>query len=491
MFNNMTTLVATFPAQKRRKYTQCLNSLLAEPLNKRDWLIKAFVKSEKLKIEQKDGDPRMIQARSMRFNLEIGMYTKAVEKALYHLKDPQLEKLGVHLPLIAKGRNLYQRAQDLRRMWDLMERPVALSLDLSRWDMHVTKPLMELVMHPFYKSLLQNEWFSQLLSRQVNNRAVTEGGLVYTNECGVTSGDMTTALGNCVAVVVIVLLFRRVMQWCAQNVEQGTLETAIQESVDGLGSINQNKRMLRFITTAGRHLTELQTRRKLLKNTGMLIYDDGDDHVMLVEKDLYAVCAELLPEWWRMMGHEMKVEGHTEKFHQILFCQHKPFLTPRGWVMCPDPYKVMATSNIVTGLNLENPRRYLETVWRARALLHQDVPVLARFFLRNAWKERNLMGIAHLKHAAGGIYQLMRNKVPGKWLLEESEVDAKMEEILKRRPKDPLLTPEMRQMFTEQWNITPHHQRLMEEWEVPRPNLKRVPEEWLIKRGSKLEKMYR
>lgn len=489
LFADMSSLIKTFPAQKRRKYNQVLQSLMAEPLNSRDWLIKAFVKSEKLKIADKDGDPRMIQARSMRFNLELGMFTKAVEKALYHLKDPELEAVGVHLPIIAKGRNLHQRAKDLRRMWELMEDPVAISLDLSRWDMHTCKGLIQQVMHRFYLALLFNVWFLWLLSHQLDNKAVTSLGLKYTNESGVTSGDMTTALGNCLAVIAILVLFRKLLRLFAEKLEHATLETAMQESADGIGLTIKVDRVRRFLMKVGQLLMAKRTRRLVLKSTAILFYDDGDDHVMLVERDLYAAIAELLPEWWALMGHVLKVEGYTDKFHQILFCQHKPFQTTEGWVMCPDPYKVMATSNIVTGLNLEKPGVYLETVWRARALLHKDIPVLAQFFQQNAWRSSSLMGVAELKHSAGGIYQLLRNKVPGKSVLEDDVVDQRIKSLLRKRPKPPVVTPEMRQMFTEQWGITPHQQRLMEEWKVPRPNLNKVNQEWLIKMGGKLVKL--
>lgn len=492
MYNNMPELIKTFPAQKRKKYTQSLLSLLAEPLSQRDWQIKAFVKSEKLKIEERDGDPRMIQARSMRFNLEIGMYTKAVEKALYHLVDPDYQEIGVHLPIVAKGRNLYQRAQDLRAMWELMEDPVALSLDLSRWDMHVTTPLMKNVMHTFYEELIQHPWFQQLLLKQLNNRAVTENGLTYTNECGVTSGDMTTALGNCVAVLAILLLFRKLMRLCAEEIARGASLLQMLENVVGTVfiSLPMDAQLSQFLTMAGAFLSDKRIQVSMLKINAMLIYDDGDDHVMMVARELYEMCAALLPPWWDLMGHVVKVEGYTDQFHKILFCQHKPFQANGRWVMCPDPYKVMATSCVVTGKNLEKPAVYLETVWRARSMLHQDVPVLSRFFRNNAWTVPTVLTVANLKHAAGGIYQLMRNRVPGKGVLEEKEIEGAIKRLLKWKPQEKDITPEMREMFYQQWGITPDHQRLMEQWEIPKVRgLGKITPEWLIKRAGRLERM--
>lgn len=457
-YPGLTELVKDFPSTRRSRYQQAYTKLQAENLTQRTAVVKSFVKAEKLQIQQKDGDPRMIQARSAVFNLAIAQYTKAVEHALYSLQDPALNGI-LQTPLIAKGRNLKMRAADLRSLWDLMEDPVAVSLDLSRWDMHVNELLIKEVMHKGYLSLMNEPLLEHMLTFQLNNKCFTEHGLKYTNPSGVTSGDMTTALGNCTAVCAIVMTFRMII-----------VKTAITRG-DYVRELRQRKPLLNpFLDLVYSHVSKLAPIREL----EMLIYDDGDDHVLLVERRLYEMVAELLPPFWEELGHSLKIEGYTDQFHQILFCQTKPTRTAKGsWIMAPDPYKVVATSTVVSGKNLENPKKYLKTVWRARAILHQGIPLLGPMFHLWAGKDRDLISAKMLRRTAQGIWQMLAAKVRWRAQTEElEEIDQLVDMLLRESLNDnETITPEMREMYQDQWKISMETQVMLENQELQAPSV--------------------
>lgn len=456
-FAGMEEVVRSFPQSRRKRYTKALESLDAEPLVKRDSRIKAFVKSEKLQIQDKDGDPRMIQARTVRFNIVFAQYTKAVEHALYSLRDPDLMMIS-QVPLIAKGRNLAQRATDLRRLWEIVDNPISMSLDLSRWDMHVTTEMFLGPIHQGYQVMEPSPFFKSLLKLQLNNKAMTDHGIRYTNPAGVTSGDMTTAVGNCTAVIAILMLYRRLLCFAAKNYES---ITSNQRSC----LITKLCNYLGFVQELGQLS---QSQRAKLTPRRLLFYDDGDDHQMITEKWLYPVIRNTVERYWGELGHVLKVEGFTTKFHNILFCQHKPTKVGNSWVMSPDPYKVIATSTVVNKNSKSHPAEYLQTVWAARAILHEGTPVLHKFF-NNQVRKGRIMGLSEFKHKASGLYYQMERRVKKPWMSQDAIEDAVSTELKKawKRKHQLEITPEQRLMYQDQWGMSVEEQLMLENLVLP------------------------
>lgn len=321
-------LISCFPKRKQKAYRKAFHDLQERPLTPADSHITAFIKAERKPLLESNPDPRMIQFRSMRFNLSLAAYTRPLEKLLYQLKD----KYG--LRYFAKGLNWRQRAQALRVCWDRYVNPRALSLDLSRWDAHCSKELLK-VGHYFSTMLFPDPEFRRLLKIQLENRGSSRAGLRYKCPGGVMSGDMTTAYGNCTLVLIII------------------------------------KTLLRKI----KHL--------LKKQVSMQI--DGDDFVLIGEEEDIKVVGEHIEQWFTDCGHELKVEGLTDKFHNILFCQSKPLFHHGVWDMVADPLKTIQRSLVIPSgysKSLDAARAYLGEVMYMRAILHQGQPILGPLFNR-------------------------------------------------------------------------------------------------------------
>lgn len=117
-----------------------------------------------------------------------------------------------------------------------------------------------------------------------------------------------------------------------------------------------------------------------LRMDWMSILDDGDDHVVMVEKEHFTIMERTLPIWWTMMGHKLTVEGTVQELCHVEFCQHKPFIGDSRITMCPNPLKVIPKTMSFTRKVGDSPLPYLRTVTMARQYLHNGVPLLGPLF---------------------------------------------------------------------------------------------------------------
>lgn len=319
-------LIRVFPKHKQRAYRKAMQELEERGgVEHKDALIKAFVKHEKLRLEEKEGDPRMIQFRSMHFNLAYGAYTRAVEKQLYNLTLNGKK-------VVFKGLNERQRAELLREFWDEMENPVAALMDASRWDMHCAKSFLKSTLHRVLKKLCQCPELRRLMKMTLKNTGFTAGGHRYKLEGSVMSGDMTTALGNCVAMLCCVIALAK-----------------------RLGILHKIR-----------------------------IFCDGDDTGIIGPRDAVELFMAHAKQWFKDCGHEIKLEQLVEEFEQIEFCQHHPVFAAGAWRMMPNPMKTLASSLMIPKGKVAEAGEYLRQVWWARAILHQGMPILGPLFYRLA-----------------------------------------------------------------------------------------------------------
>jgi hypothetical protein len=282
--------VQMYAGDRRQKvYAAAVESLLLQPVTKKDAELTTFVKAEKINFSAKtDPAPRVIQPRSPRYNAMVGCYLKRLEKSVYK---------GIAAvygdTTVLKGFNAGEQAQLLRGKWEKFRKPVAIGLDASRFDQHISADalrwehgLYEKCFYPCYRRELR-----RLLSWQIHNKGIaraTDGFVKYQVEGCRMSGDMNTALGNCLIMCGLVWAYARRV---GVNVE---------------------------------------------------LANNGDDCVVIMEqKDLWKFCGEL-KTWFREMGFTMKVEDPVYLFERIEFCQTRPVCVDGEWVMCRNPHSAMA-----------------------------------------------------------------------------------------------------------------------------------------------------
>jgi hypothetical protein len=272
-------VVDSYTGHRRQIYARAAESLRTKALCKQDAYLKTFVKAEKVNFEAKgDPAPRVIQPRDARYILESARFLKHLEHTIYGA----LGQLWGG-DTVMKGKTPYGVARALREKWDKRTAPVAVGLDASRFDQHVSVDALHWE-HGIYLSCYKGgdrKELAKLLRWQIYQRGyarASDGLIKYkVNGCR-GSGDINTALGNCL------LMCAMVKAYCEEH---------------GIDADLAN---------------------------------NGDDCVLVMEAEQLPLLAPL-KAWFKDMGFTMKVEDPVFEFEHIEFCQGHPVWTPEGWIM--------------------------------------------------------------------------------------------------------------------------------------------------------------
>lgn len=332
--------VSYYTGRRRLVYERAAASLAARPLTRAEFGVRnAFVKAEKVNFTSKpDPAPRVIQPRDPRYNVEVGVYLKHIEHKIY---DGIKEIYGG--PTVMKGYNAQEVATHMRDMWDGFNDPVAVGLDASRFDQHV-RPEMLAWEHSVYLGLYHGtdrERLKWLLSGQIRNKCqmrTNDCRVKYTVDGSRMSGDMNTALGNC---LIMCALIHRLAQE---------------------------------------------------KGVKVRLANNGDDCVVICEKRCLSRLLLGLDEWFRSYGFNMKQEIPVSCFEEIEFCQSHPVAAEGGWIMVRNPWVSISKDSICTVRDYGHgaaARKWLRAVGECGANMAGGLPMLDAYYA------------AYLRHGEG------------------------------------------------------------------------------------------
>lgn len=313
-----------YSGYKAARYQRAIREWDVSGVNRKHSYINAFVKGEKITDPRKD--PRMIQARNPVYNVALGNYLKAIEHQLYNVSGTgPLKKYFPKGRLIAKGLNMVQRGALLSKRWNELKKPVALELDCSRFDAHCSTKLLQ-IEHKVYLNCFRNDkYLRQLLGWQLTNKCFTEGGVRYLCEGRRMSGDMNTALGNC---VIMLILLADAFQQCG------------------------------------------------VPPSCFRIIDDGDDCVVLVEQDHVQQVREKFQSLFASYGHELKIDSVTSDFYKVTLCGSRVIRVGGRRKCILNPARTIGKSRLILGLKNVESTRYVATVGQCLLALHAGVPIL-------------------------------------------------------------------------------------------------------------------
>jgi len=286
--------ILSYTGPKRKLYQAAVDSLAWRGLEARDGQLDTFVKAEKLPLEAKpDPAPRVIQPRTPRFNAYVGRYLKAVEKRTYQAVD---EVFGEKT--ILSGYNALDTARLMRNKWDSFEDCVAVGLDATRFDQHVSVPALEWE-HGIYNAIYNEPRLARVLRWQLTNRGkvrLAEATVLYSVEGRRMSGDMNTSMGN----------------------------------------------KLIMCGLVHRYLHEIRLDAKLANN--------GDDCVLFMRRRDHARFRVGLMEWFTRYGFTLTVEEPVDIFERIDFCQQRPVFDGERWLMTRSPLTGVAKDCTMVGV---------------------------------------------------------------------------------------------------------------------------------------------
>lgn len=283
------------PSRKRKVYESAVDDLLITgPVCGKDAEVSVFIKYEKTDCTNKlDPIPRVISPRSPRFNVCLGRYLKKIEPKIFKSIRDVFGEVTV-----IKGYNPYKSASILRSKWDLYSDPVAIGLDASRFDQHVSVDALKFE-HSVYLQCFplkrHRKKLKKLLAMQLKNRCVgycPDGKLKYTIEGTRMSGDMNTSLGNCVLMCCMIKAY----------------------------------------------LEQVGVKASLANN--------GDDCVVFMERTDMGAFTDGLFDWFYGMGFNMKIEEPVDIFEKVNFCQTNPVFDGKRWIMTRNPLAILTKDSV-------------------------------------------------------------------------------------------------------------------------------------------------
>jgi hypothetical protein len=341
-----------YSGAKRARYQRACDDYIRDGITQKDALIKMFVKPERFNPDAKVcPDPRAIQFRGAKYCVALARFLHPIEEHIYELTCcsagvPQTRN-------VAKGLNSVTRAELLCQKASYFDDPVFISLDASRFDKHVDDKLLA-IEHSIYLKSNGNLEFMMLLSWQLVNHCFTNLGMVYKVKGRRMSGDMNTAVGNCLLMLMM---------------------------------------LLAFFTTLG--ITKWDT------------LDDGDDSVSIVERrDLDKVLASA-HSIFLTFGHEIKVEKVTDDLSKVVFCQCSMIEYAPGRRKFVREFRAVMSKSLTGVRHWDNNtyrRKVLIAIGTCELVLCLGVPVLQEFalaILRNA--KRGLLKPIDLADAPEGL----------------------------------------------------------------------------------------
>jgi len=268
--------LAGYDGSKLRLLQEAKLSLQGQAIEPEDARVSMFLKDDKYTMDDLK-EPRCIQYRSKRLHLYLGRFIHPIEKLLCDHHEN-----GVRV--VAKSRNSLDRASDLRSMWDGYMDPMAVLLDHSKFDAHISQAHLELE-HMVYSHVNPDVKLAKVLRWQIKNAGRTKNGTKYKVSGTRMSGDVTTGVGN--SIINLVML----QTWLAVSGVAGS------------------------------------------------IYVDGDDSVVVISRSDYH---KLDFPWWTTVGMQTKSEVAYE-FEHVEFCQCRPvYISQMGhWRMVRNPCRVV------------------------------------------------------------------------------------------------------------------------------------------------------
>nr|BBH43057.1 RNA-dependent RNA polymerase [Carrot mottle virus] len=318
----MEQVVASYSGSQQTRYNTAMQSIYEKPFNRDDARVSTFIKAEKINFTAKpDPAPRVIQPRDPRFNICFAKFIKPLEPMLYKA----LGRLYKH-PCIAKGFNAFQTGDIIAKKWRSFRDPVCVGLDASRFDQHVSVAALKFT-HKVYKRFVRDPEFDRLLQLMYTNkgRGTAKDGVVKYKVKGCRmSGDMDTALGNC---VLMVLMTRELCK-------------------------------------------RLEIPHELM--------DNGDDCIVIFDKEHLSKFQKAVKPYFRDLGFSMKVEAPVFKLEQVEFCQTQPVFDGTQWRMVRQVNSI--AKDLCSVISWEQLPYWWDAIGTCGLALAGGIPVLHSFY---------------------------------------------------------------------------------------------------------------
>lgn len=318
-------VVEMYKGRKKTIYQQALEEHSSVGLLREHAFSIAFVKCEKVNATKA---PRCIQPRKPVYNLVLGSFLKHIEHRMYK----GIAKMFGDGPTVMKGYDARQVAHILRGKWRRFSRPVAVGLDATKFDMHVSPELLGWEHSIYLEMYKQDPLLKTLLDWQMHNIGMgfcDDGTLHYRVDGKRFSGDMNTALGNCLIMCAMIYAYLS------------------SKGIDGV------------------------------------LANNGDDCVVFMESDDLENFQFGLESYFLGLGFRMTVEKPVYNLAEVEFCQSHPISLAGGDIVMVRNIPTVLEKDSMSVLPLDGEmvaRKWLYAVGECGLALCSGVPVLQDFY---------------------------------------------------------------------------------------------------------------
>lgn len=315
-------VIETYTGQKRTRYLKAVDNLLNGRVSRgMQRKIKVFIKKEKLPL----GKPtRVIQGRTYEYNVQLGRFTKVLEKHIFGMQVPKEVNKDAVGKMFAVGMDDFEKAELIKKKWDALTDPVAITMDYSRYDSRVRKYQLHGEHSLYLKAFNNDRTLMRLLSYQINNVGKDySGNISYKVEGTRATGEMNTLIGNSLI----------------------------------------NAAMLIGIA----------------KYVGIKIdlMVCGDDSIIFVERNNMNKLLKAIKRYIVEMGHQLVYDTHYV-LQKIKFCSSNPICLDDGrWKMIKDPIRTLSSYGFtakhhhnIGGLSI------LKTISYAESICNRGIPLI-------------------------------------------------------------------------------------------------------------------
>lgn len=323
-----------YRSRKRSIYEAAAEQFELYGVSKRDAHSSMFVKLEKVNPLKA---PRCIQPRTTVYNVALGRYLKPIEHKIYRAVQLAYK---AETPIVMKGFNVSEIGAILATKWEGFPRPVAIGLDATKFDMHVSHSMLKWE-HSVYTHMFNNDpELVKLLSWQLINKGrgyAWDGSLKYEVRGRRFSGDMNTAMGNCL------IMCAMIFSWARE------------------------------------------------RNVHIDLANNGDDAVVFMNEEDVTTFTSGLNEWFLELGFRMTVEEPATVLEKLEFCQMHPVKVGSNWRMVRN-FNSSREKDSMCLLKVTceaDIRKWMGAIGECGLALTSGVPVMQEFYkyyIRNGWK---------------------------------------------------------------------------------------------------------
>lgn len=179
-------LIMSRPPRMRKRY----RSGLEKDPDKKDAIVRMFVKYEHMKLWDGRKPPRAIQYRSSSYTAALAKYCVPLEKHL--AKSPMDDNFG--FPMMTKGRNAFELAELIHTAYTRANGRIYL-VDHSAYDAHLGPPHLA-IERAIFRQVFPGTDVVRLLRMQKKNTVYSSNGLKVKCVARRMSGDANTSVGG-------------------------------------------------------------------------------------------------------------------------------------------------------------------------------------------------------------------------------------------------------------------------------------------------------